>query len=503
MRQLLPLFLAVGCVASELDTDLQQAPPPGSGLLLSHGALVIEGPLTLTATGALPGETVRFAFSTQVGAGPCPPIFGGLCLDLVAPSVLGSAVADAAGTTYIILTVPPTVPEGASANFQAVIARGTGGSSSEKSPPVSSVAQHLWVDPVHTAVWIAGLPAQAVWRNSPSLAGLPVSLWVDNTRRIDLGIASATGVGSASAQATLASAVGQRYTLRVRSGAVTYASSPFSVGTMLGFSWFGSAQHMVRFDPLTGASVDLGTVGDLATWAGQTLIDRTTQTVFVQGDNSAGVRKLYQLDALTGAFLGEILFPEYLTGEQLLASGDMLNFRWNGTQEEMVVIDPWTGFSSVRAIVGDLATWAGQSVYDPARGVVWVLGLNPSGQRKVWGLDVATGALIVDRPQPEDLGLGLQILPSGDIVGARWNGSAQEVVRFTPTTGAVQVLGQLGDLRTWFGTTVLHPTDGTLYAWGNNGTSYKLYAFDTHTGALSAQFTLPRSTETSGQLLVY
>jgi hypothetical protein len=61
---------------------------------------------TFTAHGAAPGERVVFFVSTQgEGMGPCHPT-APICLDVIAPRTVGSAVADALGDAVISLRVP-------------------------------------------------------------------------------------------------------------------------------------------------------------------------------------------------------------------------------------------------------------------------------------------------------------------------------------------------------------------------------------------------------------
>ena len=50
---------------------------------------------TYTVSGADPGETVTLVGSVDgVGAGPCPPKFGGKCLGVLVPKKLGDGTAD-------------------------------------------------------------------------------------------------------------------------------------------------------------------------------------------------------------------------------------------------------------------------------------------------------------------------------------------------------------------------------------------------------------------------
>ncbi len=101
---------------------------------LAQTPLIRGQQATLSVTGARPNETVHFGFSMQ-GAAPgglCLPLFGGMCLDLVAPvTVLGSRTANSAGEAELTLTIPQSAPA-TDVWTQAAIYRGTGGVDSVK-----------------------------------------------------------------------------------------------------------------------------------------------------------------------------------------------------------------------------------------------------------------------------------------------------------------------------------------------------------------------------------
>lgn len=82
---------------------------------------------------ATPGESVVLTYSTSgLGAGPCPPQLGGLCMDILNPSIYATVTATMLGDAEFPITVPsgaPLIP----IYVQAVIARGIGGASSVKS----------------------------------------------------------------------------------------------------------------------------------------------------------------------------------------------------------------------------------------------------------------------------------------------------------------------------------------------------------------------------------
>jgi hypothetical protein len=95
--------------------------------------LVSGTTVDFTVTGANPGEPVVFAYGfTGTGSGPCFPVLGGLCVDLLEPLfILGVDFTDASGTAVLTLSLPSGLPP-VTLFFQAVIPRGPGGVDSVK-----------------------------------------------------------------------------------------------------------------------------------------------------------------------------------------------------------------------------------------------------------------------------------------------------------------------------------------------------------------------------------
>lgn len=103
--------------------QVDQAAPPVS--LQTSTALPGQSlTLTLSVTGAVPGERVWFVRGASIGAGACP--VPGVCLDVVGHVLLGDRVADGAGVAELTVALPTGVPVGGSAAMQAVAATGTG-----------------------------------------------------------------------------------------------------------------------------------------------------------------------------------------------------------------------------------------------------------------------------------------------------------------------------------------------------------------------------------------
>jgi hypothetical protein len=117
---------------AEAEVLPSDAAPPWIGIFASD---VTPGQrVTIESYGATPGARMVFAASSQMVQGAtCPPALGGVCLDLVQPTILGSAVADAAGEAQVRTMVPAGVPVGSMVYVQAVEVAGA-----------ASIASFVW-----------------------------------------------------------------------------------------------------------------------------------------------------------------------------------------------------------------------------------------------------------------------------------------------------------------------------------------------------------------------
>ena len=100
-----------------------------AGLTLEWSGNLIQGQTTnVTVWGAYPGEALVLLVGTAgEGAGPCPAILGGACLDIVPPFDKVRATADAFGVASFPVKVRPTA---AQVSMQAV----SGGPSAPSAP---------------------------------------------------------------------------------------------------------------------------------------------------------------------------------------------------------------------------------------------------------------------------------------------------------------------------------------------------------------------------------
>lgn len=133
---------SAGMPSAPAELPEAQVPPPVF-TLSAPGTAVPGASFTVSISGTL-GEDERaylIVGTRGVGAGPCPLPLGGLCIDMLAPAVVGSTLIDASGNASITITVPPTAPIGATVGLQAVVVRGLGATASVKSNTATATVQ--------------------------------------------------------------------------------------------------------------------------------------------------------------------------------------------------------------------------------------------------------------------------------------------------------------------------------------------------------------------------
>lgn len=115
----------------------QGALPPPVTMGMSASSATAGQFLTLSITGAQPGETLHVFTSVRQGRA-CPPALNGGCIDLHAPRVLIQAPANARGNLTLRVMVPQASPAGTGIFFQAIGEAG----------PTASPVTRVVVDPL-------------------------------------------------------------------------------------------------------------------------------------------------------------------------------------------------------------------------------------------------------------------------------------------------------------------------------------------------------------------
>lgn len=157
MRTILALLVA-GCTPMGEPVDATRgtlpgaapelAPPPTE--TLEHSQLAAGGTGWAWVDGLTEGDQVTFAASATAGPGPCPPALLGLCLDIVAPTVIGTAFADYTGHAIVSVPVPAGTPPMTTVYLQAAILGAAG-------PATTQVAAAIVDDDADLDGYVAGV----------------------------------------------------------------------------------------------------------------------------------------------------------------------------------------------------------------------------------------------------------------------------------------------------------------------------------------------------------
>ncbi len=131
------LALACSIPSAELSaeqwpgSELDPLPVAPSELSLELDSALVPGTtVRFTVGGLSAGKTVGMTGSAAgVGAGICPPVLGGLCLDLRSPLILGVETTTATTHTFDV-AIPPELPLGMLLSFQAAMVDGPDSASS-------------------------------------------------------------------------------------------------------------------------------------------------------------------------------------------------------------------------------------------------------------------------------------------------------------------------------------------------------------------------------------
>jgi len=119
MRWIVLTGALIGCAEEADELAGEALGPPAFELAVSQ--MGSGGRARLSAAPVPPGFLVHFALSTSgPGAGPCPRLLGGACLDVLVPTYLGSTTANADGLASLVVGVPAGVRDGTRTWSQAV-----------------------------------------------------------------------------------------------------------------------------------------------------------------------------------------------------------------------------------------------------------------------------------------------------------------------------------------------------------------------------------------------
>lgn len=169
-----------------------------------------------------------------------------------------------------------------------------------------------------------------------------------------------------------------------------------------------------------------------------------------------------------------------------LAVGSFAAVHWNASSsvEEYYWIDSVTGDTEVIGTVGDLETlpWPAALAADNTSKRVYVIGMDGANVQKLYTLDSWTGELLSTVEIADGMPDVVIANAAGELLGLRWSGDVEEVVRLHPDSGAQEVIGTVEGLQTWQSQTAVDVNQDRLYVVGMpNGGDPTLYTLVSNT----------------------
>lgn len=181
---------------------------------------------------------------------------------------------------------------------------------------------------------------------------------------------------------------------------VTMLRHRTSDGRSIGFRWrwldeASGIEEMVHIAD-DGAETVLGVVGDLMWWSGTSAYDPTVERIYVLGMPATGARRIYVMNARTGALVTVVPLTEpQVEGFFHRWEGDFLWSSWNaeGSVQELLRWSP--GAEPTRlAVVGSLAVWEGLwTVHRRGREAI-LFGRAADESHHVYRIDLGSGAVL-------------------------------------------------------------------------------------------------------------
>jgi len=136
----------------------------------------------------------------------------------------------------------------------------------------------------------------------------------------------------------------------------TPQSDRASLDTLVGYRWNGAQEEIISIDPTTGSTSIVATLDlDVVVAGGAFAVDSDNHKAYLQGRREEeSFWRLYTTDLITGEVSSIPLSGVVaLSGFDLYNKDTLIGYTWSGAwpggQEEMVLIDPTTGSTSIVA----------------------------------------------------------------------------------------------------------------------------------------------------------
>jgi len=261
-------------------------------------------------------------------------------------------------------------------------------------------------------------------------------------------------------------------------------------GSLIGYRWSGSTEEIVSIDPNTGSSSVIATLGLM--WVqGVFTVNSAEHKAYLFATRDGLNYEIDTIDLITGNFRTVPIVGMEHGGFGFAAYGknDLIAYRWNGSNEELISIDPRTGaFDVITAVDLDWVLSPGPIAVDPAHKKAYLYG-QKDGETfwRIYTVDLKTRTVTsVPMTEAGGGGFGFDFYEKDTLVGYRWNGMEEEIISIDARTGATSVIAK-PDLLWVQGVFAVNSAEHKAYLHGSrDGISWSIYAIDLKTGEVSS-----------------
>jgi hypothetical protein len=236
----------------------------------------------------------------------------------------------------------------------------------------------------------------------------------------------------------------------VASSPVTFTATGVAASLVGLFNASPGVWQFVRVNSETGAQTLIAAVANLTSVQdGESVLDATTLRYYFIGTDNTSTKRLYTLNATTGAVIASpaLSFADVLNIEFDLGTRQVIGLARLAGVLQFVRIDPATGnVSFVAAVTGLSAVQSGDATSDPPNSRYHFIGFDASGIRRLYTLSTQAFSIVFQPTVDRDL-TSIQLdTRTGLVVGMSTTAGAVDFVRVEPQFGTVATFGTVSGL---------------------------------------------------------
>ena len=207
----------------------------------------------------------------------------------------------------------------------------------------------------------------------------------------------------------------------------------------------GFGRSFLKIDPDTGTDSTIAMIEYYGVLANAFAVDSENGKAYITIQTSSQEIRLMTIDLNNGStYSVPINIGQGGFGFDAYQRDHLIGYRWDGSREEIISINPVTGESERITYLDDLhyVTLDAFAV-DAANHKVYLFGIRDSSPSDViYTIDLLNRNYSITPIDTGQGGFGFSCY-NGSLIGYRWNGSYEEIIRINPATGNYTLIAAL------------------------------------------------------------